>query len=94
MVNQVINFSFDSGSSNFIEDVFGSVNNVEQTLGNGVGTLVYLYKSYRRTMRDTDLLDGSGSFKSTGEDNFSQDYAASQHLSSLHRRLVVEQQFI
>ena len=26
-------------------------------------------------MRDTDLLDGSGSFASTGEDNFSQDYA-------------------
>ena len=73
---QVINFSFDSGSSNFIEDVFGSVNNAQaQTLANGAGTPVYLYKSYARTMRDTDLLDGSGSFASTGEDNFSQDYA-------------------
>ena len=73
---QVINFSFDSGSSNFIEDVFGSVNNAQaQTLANGAGTPVYVYKSYARTMRDTDLLDGSGSFASTGEDNFSQDYA-------------------
>ena len=73
---QVINFSFDSGSSNFIEDVFGSVNNAQaQTLANGAGTPVYIYKSYARTMRDLELLDGSGSFASTGEDNFSQDYA-------------------
>ena len=73
---QVINFSFDSGSSNFIEDVFGSVGSAQvQTLGNGAGTPVYLYKSYARTMRDLELLDGSGSFASTGEDNFSQDYA-------------------